>query len=115
MNTVKQPMYQWKCAHCELYFKPEDKLEVDHLIPKSNGGKDLYLNWQLLHVHCHHQKSAEEEKLRRLEVQMKTAKRARNRMRENVMFTIFVGWPVHSTSYGFTFASLEICFWYDVK
>ena len=51
-----------KCAFCGLYLKPEDKLEVDHLIPQSKGGKDGYNNLQLLHAHCHHKKSATENK-----------------------------------------------------
>jgi RNA-directed DNA polymerase len=49
-----------RCAYCELYFGVEDKLEVDHIIPKSQGGKDGYNNWQLLHAHCHHQKSTQD-------------------------------------------------------
>ncbi|ACK72702.1 RNA-directed DNA polymerase (Reverse transcriptase) [Gloeothece citriformis PCC 7424] len=46
-----------KCAHCGLFFKEGDKLEVDHIIPKSLGGRDEYKNWQLLHRHCHDEKS----------------------------------------------------------
>ena len=70
-----------QCAHCGLYFQSEDKLEVDHIIPKSRGGNDGYNNWQLLHAHCHHQKTAKEEDLRRLEAMMTAANRARSRMR----------------------------------
>jgi len=70
-----------KCAYCGLYFQLEDKLEVDHRIPKSRGGRDEYNNWQLLHAHCHHQKTAEDEELRRLEALMTAASRARSRMR----------------------------------
>jgi RNA-directed DNA polymerase len=47
-----------KCAHCELYFREDDVMEVDHKIPKSQGGKDYYENWQLLHRHCHDTKTA---------------------------------------------------------
>jgi len=47
-----------KCAHCENYFKDGDSLEVDHIIPKSKGGKNEYKNWQLLHRHCHDKKTA---------------------------------------------------------
>jgi RNA-directed DNA polymerase len=47
-----------KCAYCELHFREEDVLEVDHKIPKSQGGKDKYDNWQLLHRHCHDTKTA---------------------------------------------------------
>jgi RNA-directed DNA polymerase len=53
-----------KCASCNLYFLPEEKLEVDHIIPKSKGGRDVYANLQLLHTHCHHHKSALENKQR---------------------------------------------------
>lgn len=46
-----------KCPLCGLFFKDEDLLEVDHIIPKSQGGKDKYDNFQLLHRHCHHYKT----------------------------------------------------------
>ena len=70
-----------KCAHCGLYFGVEDKLEVDHIYPRVRGGKDGYKNWQLLHAHCHHQKTAKDEKLRRLEALMTAANHVRSRMR----------------------------------
>jgi len=47
-----------KCTHCELFFREEDVIEVDHIIPKSKGGKDEYNNLQLLHRHCHDTKTA---------------------------------------------------------
>ncbi len=47
-----------KCAQCGLYFKEGDQLEVDHCIPVSLGGTDFYVNLQLLHRHCHDQKTA---------------------------------------------------------
>ena len=47
-----------KCAWCGLYFKGEDLPEIDHILPKSQGGKDCYANWQLLHRHCHDEKTA---------------------------------------------------------
>ncbi len=47
-----------KCTHCELYFRDGDVIELDHIIPKSLGGKDEYKNWQLLHRHCHDIKTA---------------------------------------------------------
>jgi RNA-directed DNA polymerase len=28
-------------------------MEVDHIIPRYKGGRDIYLNLQLLHKHCH--------------------------------------------------------------
>jgi RNA-directed DNA polymerase len=47
-----------KCAHCGLFFREDDVMEIDHRIPKSQGGKDSYDNWQLLHRHCHDTKTA---------------------------------------------------------
>lgn len=48
---------QGKCAHCELYFGTEDIIELDHIQPTSQGGPNRYANWQLLHGHCHDQKT----------------------------------------------------------
>jgi RNA-directed DNA polymerase len=47
-----------KCTWCGLSFKDGDVIEKDHIIPKSNGGKDEYKNWQLLHRHCHDEKTS---------------------------------------------------------
>jgi RNA-directed DNA polymerase len=46
-----------KCPHCGQYFTSSDLLEVDHITPRSKGGKDEYKNLQLLHAHCHDIKS----------------------------------------------------------
>ena len=47
-----------RCTHCGLTFREGDVMEVDHIIPKSIGGKDEWKNLQLLHRHCHDQKTA---------------------------------------------------------
>jgi len=52
-----------KCAHCSLYFREEDVMEIDHVIPKSQGGTDTYPNLQLLHRHCHDTKTANDGSL----------------------------------------------------
>ncbi|UUO16666.1 group II intron reverse transcriptase/maturase [Dolichospermum heterosporum] len=49
-----------KCPCCGLFFKTDDLLEIDHITPKSLGGKDEYKNWQLLHRHCHDKKTSED-------------------------------------------------------
>lgn len=49
-----------KCTHCGLYFRESDVLEIDHIIPKSLGGKDEYKNLQILHKHCHDEKTTED-------------------------------------------------------
>ncbi len=42
-----------KCTYCGQYFTTEDIMEVDHIIPKSQGEKNTMNNLQLLHRHCH--------------------------------------------------------------
>ncbi|HEY9823016.1 MAG TPA: group II intron reverse transcriptase/maturase, partial [Candidatus Sericytochromatia bacterium] len=56
-------MQEGKCTHCGLIFRENDVMEVDHRIPKSQGGKDSYENWQLLHRHCHDTKTASDGSL----------------------------------------------------
>jgi RNA-directed DNA polymerase len=51
------------CAQCNLHFREEDVMEIDHIIPKSKGGKDKYDNWQLLHRHCHDTKTTRDGSL----------------------------------------------------
>jgi len=46
------------CAWCGLYFRQGDVMEVDHRVPLTLGGKDEWVNLQLLHRHCHHEKTA---------------------------------------------------------
>lgn len=53
-----------KCNHCGHNFKDGDKLEIDHIIPKSRGGKDLHKNLQVLHRHCHDIKTASDGSLK---------------------------------------------------
>jgi RNA-directed DNA polymerase len=52
-----------KCSHCGLYFHDEDLIEIDHIIPKSLGGKSNDRNLQALHRHCHDQKTANDGSL----------------------------------------------------
>ncbi len=52
-----------KCNLCGLYFHVDDLIEVDHVIPRSCGGKDTYGNLQLLHRHCHDTKTANDGSL----------------------------------------------------
>ncbi|MBG1260631.1 group II intron reverse transcriptase/maturase [Nostoc sp. BAE] len=49
-----------KCTHCGMYFREEDVLEIDHITPKSLGGKDEQKNLQILHRHCHDEKTTED-------------------------------------------------------
>ncbi|MEA5628370.1 group II intron reverse transcriptase/maturase [Nostoc sp. UHCC 0251] len=53
-----------KCTHCGLYFRESDVLEIDHITPLSNKGKDEYKNLQILHKHCHDTKTTEDGSVR---------------------------------------------------
>jgi RNA-directed DNA polymerase len=46
-----------KCPACNLYFKPGDILERDHITPRSQRGRNVRANLQLLHGHCHDRKA----------------------------------------------------------
>lgn len=55
-----------KCNYCGLYFREEDEMEVDHIIPKKKkGGSNKKDNLQLLHKHCHDTKTANDGSLDR--------------------------------------------------
>ncbi|MDJ0723976.1 MAG: group II intron reverse transcriptase/maturase [Prochloraceae cyanobacterium] len=63
-NKAKLLKYQkGKCSYCELHFKEEDRMEIDHIIPRKAGGNNSYNNLQLLHRHCHDKKTKEDLKL----------------------------------------------------
>jgi 5-methylcytosine-specific restriction endonuclease McrA len=47
-----------QCSYCGPFFKPGDMLDFDHLIPPRFGGDDRLMNLQILHRHCHDQKTA---------------------------------------------------------
>ncbi len=49
-----------KCQECGLHFQEWDVMEIDHKIPRAIGGKDKWENLQLLHRHCHDEKTAED-------------------------------------------------------
>ena len=58
-----------KCNQCGLSFKDGDKIELDHIIPKSKGGKNEYKNFQLLHKHCHDNKTAKDGSLENIPIE----------------------------------------------
>lgn len=51
-----------KCTRCGLYIRDGDIQETDHIIAKRLNGKNVYPNYQLLHGHCHDEKTAEDLK-----------------------------------------------------
>jgi retron-type reverse transcriptase len=46
------------CPFCGLTFREDDVLDLDHIVPLAHGGRDESSNQQLLHRHCHDQKTA---------------------------------------------------------
>jgi RNA-directed DNA polymerase len=52
---------QGKCRWCGLYFRAEDHLEIDHMIPRNMGGGEELSNKAALHQHCHDQRHARHE------------------------------------------------------
>jgi len=68
-----------RCAWCGLFFTDvHEVLESDHRQPRSLGGKDGIQNRDLLHRHCHDQKTANDGSNRRRtqEVPVTRAKRS---------------------------------------
>ncbi len=51
---------QGKCRWCELTFRPGDRVEIDHITPKQQGGTDDIGNLAALHRHCHDQRHAKD-------------------------------------------------------
>ena len=55
-----------RCAWCGLLFLTmEEIIEVDHRLPRSQGGTDTMPNQQLLHGHCHDTKTTHDGSTRR--------------------------------------------------
>lgn len=61
--------YKGKCPACGLLFIEGDLIEVDHKIPKLDGGTDRFDNLQPLHRHCHDVKTARDNANRRALIQ----------------------------------------------
>lgn len=53
--------YQGKCPECGLMFVTDDLIEIDHKIPKRDGGSEKFDNLQPLHRHCHDVKTAHDQ------------------------------------------------------
>ena len=60
MPTAKAIMLKkqkGKCKWCGLHFRQGDVLEEDHIVATALGGKNIHENLQLLHAHCHDEKT----------------------------------------------------------
>ena len=56
-KAIKLKKQKGKCNWCGLYFREGDVLEEDHIVATALGGKNVYDNLQLLHAHCHDEKT----------------------------------------------------------
>ena len=50
-----------RCAGCGRFLTDQDRLEVDHLLPRAAGGRDDLPNLRLLHRHCHDQRGLHDQ------------------------------------------------------
>ena len=57
-KAIRLKKQKGKCNWCRLYFREGDVLEEDHIIATALDGKNVYDNLQLLHAHCHDEKTA---------------------------------------------------------
>lgn len=53
---------KFKCTICKQSLVGEEALEVDHIIPVSQGGTNQYENLRLLHTSCHIQRHQRDRK-----------------------------------------------------
>jgi len=66
LNAMKQKLLTLQegiCTHCGQFFDLEvEAVEIDHIIPKAEGGTSKLKNLVLLHKECHQQKTSWERK-----------------------------------------------------
>lgn len=63
MHTRKAKLLQkqkGKCRWCELHFRDEDIMEIDHI--DHNHGNNALSNLMLIHLHCHDERHAKHTK-----------------------------------------------------
>lgn len=53
--------YKGRCSECGLLFVGSDLIEVDHKLPKKEGGTGRFDNLQPIHRHCHDVKTARDK------------------------------------------------------
>lgn len=54
------------CRHCSIAGYITPAAQVDHIIPRADGGKDEWENTQSLCLPCHQAKTAQEQRRRKL-------------------------------------------------
>lgn len=66
LNATKQKLIGQQnglCVHCgQMFDLNSEQVELDHIIPKAEGGTDKLKNLVVLHKECHQQKTSWERK-----------------------------------------------------
>jgi 5-methylcytosine-specific restriction endonuclease McrA len=66
LNAMKQKLVikqQGRCVKCgELFELEKEEIEMDHIVPKADGGTDKLKNLVVLHKECHQKKTSWERK-----------------------------------------------------
>jgi group II intron reverse transcriptase/maturase len=68
-NTRQRTLLQKQKGKCPICggLILDKFVQVDHIIPRQKGGKDVYSNLQLLHTHCHIKKTSADDILNDLQ------------------------------------------------
>lgn len=45
-----------RCVYCGLLLTDQDRIEIDHIVPRARCGRDILTNLRALHRHCHDQR-----------------------------------------------------------
>ena len=61
VQVLKRDGYLCQCRHCAAEDRPTLANEVDHIVPKAQGGTDDMRNLQAINSDCHKRKTAEDE------------------------------------------------------
>lgn len=60
-QVLKRDQYICQCARCKASGRVRIAGEVDHIIPRSRGGRTELSNLQAINVECHRIKTTEEK------------------------------------------------------
>jgi len=61
LQVLKRDLYLCQCDECAKTDRVRTASEVDHILPKVNGGTDEMSNLQAIHPECHKAKTIKDE------------------------------------------------------
>jgi RNA-directed DNA polymerase len=74
LNKQKQELLKKQnglCAICTGIINNTEKVEIDHIVARKDGGTDKKNNLRLVHITCHQQKTAIERRIRAINANKK--------------------------------------------